>query len=122
VTRVRLSRIFWIGATAALAGLAATLSVVGIWSEPSADVYVKLVAAVWILTALGYFLVPVVQRSRSAEAKSELRVLGVLDDVELVASRKDVDGVTVNPPARGERLVLRRRTWAESAAREGVRQ
>ena len=96
-------------ASAALAGLAAALSVAGVWAEPSGDAYIKLVAVLWILAALAYFLVPVVQRSGTAGVKSEPRVLGVLDNVELVASRSHVDGLAVEGPARGERLVLRRR-------------
>jgi hypothetical protein len=96
-------------AAAGLAGVAAGFSIVGVWSEPSADAYVKVVAVLWILTVLSYFLAPIVQRFTSAGANREQRILAVLDDVELVASRDHVDGVPADSPARGERLVLRRR-------------
>ena len=93
-----------------LGALAAGLSIIAIWSEPSGDTYPKVLAVLTILTVLCYFLVPVVQRFRSATpATSEVRVLGTLDGVELVATRNHVDGVAVETPARGERLVLRRR-------------
>ncbi len=93
----------------ALAAVTAVLSIVAVWTEPSSDAYPKLVGVLTILTVLCYFLVPVAQRFTSAGAELELRVLGALDGVELVAARGAVDGLAVEPPARGERLVLRRR-------------
>ena len=92
-----------------LAGVAAALSIAGIWSEPSGDGYVKLIAVLWILTVLAYFLAPVVQRfaSGTSTASAE-RVLGALDGVELVAVRGPIEGIVVDPPLRGEQLVLRR--------------
>ena len=63
----------------------------------------------WILTTLCYFLSPVLQRFTSLGAQpSAIRVLGTLDGVELVASRKPLEGMSVEAPLRGERLVLRR--------------
>jgi hypothetical protein len=97
-------------AAGCLAGLAALLACVGMWTEPDSDTFAKVMAAVWILAALCYFLVPVLQRFRGATAEpTALRILGELDGVELVASRRPVEGVQVEPPGTGERLVLRRR-------------
>ncbi len=96
-------------AAGALAGLAATLSVVGIWTEPDSDAFVKALAVVWILAALAYFLVPILQRFTTAGEPATIRVLAKLDGVELVASRVPVEGVEVEPPRPGERLALRRR-------------
>jgi hypothetical protein len=91
-----------------LAALAAGLSVVGIWTEPEGDTFVKVVAVLWILTALAYFLVPVLQRFTTAGEETSARLLAQLDGVELVASRKPVEGIPVESPKRGERLTLRR--------------
>jgi hypothetical protein len=100
-------------AAGALAAAAAALSIAGIWSEPEGDTFVKVVAALWIVTALCFFLVPVLQRFTSAGAVGAARVLGELDGVELVAVRGPAvpgtaDEVPVASPLRGERLVLRR--------------
>jgi hypothetical protein len=93
-----------------LAALASGLSIVGVWTEPSGDAFVKIVAALWILTVLCYFLAPVLDRFTSVgQIRDEERILGVLDGVELVASRGHVDGIAVDAPVRGERLVLRLR-------------
>src|SRR5262249_53986252 len=62
----------------------------------------------WILAALAYFLVPVVQRSTAAKpVVADERVLAELNGVELVATRSR-SGLEVRraPPAR---LRLRRR-------------
>jgi hypothetical protein len=94
----------------ALSGAAAGLAVLGIWSEPDSDAFVKVLAALWILAALSYFLVPVLQRFTAAgERESPARIVAELDGVELVASRYAIEGVAVQPPASGERLFLRRR-------------
>jgi hypothetical protein len=93
-----------------LAGLAALLAGVGIWTEPDSDTFAKVMAAVWILAALCYFLVPVLQRFRGATVEpTAFRILGELDGVELIASRDPVKGVAVEAPRPGELLVLRRR-------------
>lgn len=98
-------------AAGALAALAATVSVAGIWTEPDSESFVKALAVLWILAALAYFLVPILQRFSSVgAAEAAIRVLAELDGVELVASRALVEGVRVEPPASGERLVLRRRS------------
>ena len=63
----------------------------------------------WILGLLGWLLVPVLQRFTAAgESASGIRVLAALDGVELVASRDALEGVQIEAPAAGERLVLRR--------------
>jgi hypothetical protein len=103
--REALVRLAW--GAGALAGLAATISIVGIWSEPDADAFIKLVAVLWILTGLAYFLVPILQRMTSAGEETSSRVLAELDGVELVATRA-LDGIEVRLE-RGERLALRRR-------------
>jgi hypothetical protein len=94
----------------ALAALSAGVSVIGIWTEPNGDWFVKLLAVLWILTLLGYFLVPVLQRFTSAGAAPQAaRVLASLGDVELVATRA-ADGRAIDARLEpGERLVLRRR-------------
>ncbi len=69
----------------------------------------KAVGSLWILGVLGWLLVPVLQRFTAAGASATgVRVLAVLDGVELVASRDELDGVQIDAPAAGERLVLRR--------------
>jgi hypothetical protein len=94
----------------ALATLAALLSVAAIWDESPGDALAKLLGALWILAALAYFLVPVLERfTEAGEPVTEARVLAVLDGVELVAARGSVEGIEVEPPGPGERLVLRRR-------------
>ena len=98
------------GGAGALAALAAALSVVGIWTENGGDAFIKLLAVLWILALLAYFLVPVLQRFTSAgSAPEEVRVLASEGDVELVATRAP-DGRAIDARLEpGERLVLRRR-------------
>lgn len=92
-----------------LAGLAAALSIGATWDENPGDTYVKALAVLWILAALCYFLVPVLQRFSSVGSSeaAAVRVLASLGDVELVATRSG-QGVDVRL-APGERLVLRKR-------------
>jgi hypothetical protein len=95
-------------ASGCLAAVAVLLSVVGIWTEPDSDTFVKTLAAVWILAALCYFLVPVLQRFSGARAEpASIRILAMLDDVELVATRSGGVDPRLEP---GERLALRRRS------------
>jgi hypothetical protein len=90
--------------------LALVLTVGGVWSEADDAGLWKAAGTFWILGLLGWLLLPVLQRFSSAGfAPGAARVLGVLDGVELVATRDSVEGVAVELPARGERLVLRRR-------------
>jgi hypothetical protein len=90
-----------------LAAAASTTSITAIWRESSSDTIGKLIAALWILTALAYFLVPVLQRFASAGApETTERVLAELNGVKLVATRSG-DGIEARL-APGERLVLRR--------------
>ena len=92
--------------TAAVGG-----TITAIWTEPDNTTWAKLLAAAWILAALGWFLLPVLQRYTAAVVSAEDRVLGELDGIELVATRSH-DGIDVRL-ARGERLVLRRRSAPE---------
>lgn len=101
-------------AAGALAALAATVSVAGIWIEPDSESFVKALAVLWILAGPAYFLVPILQRFSSVGAEeAAVRILAELDGVELVASRGSLDGVRVDSPAPGEQLVLRRRAGFE---------
>ena len=126
MSRLRLARVFWIGAAAilvaaALVALAAVLR--GDFSDNDGRILVTLGALLYTGGAAlaGLALVergPArvvgaggrrVRAGLPGAATSEVRVLGTLDGVELVATRNHVDGVAVETPARGERLVLRRR-------------
>jgi MFS family permease len=95
--------------TGALAALAVAMTIYAIWQEDPGDTIGRTIAVLWILTGLGFLLVPVLQRFTTAgEAAREPRVLATLDDVELVAthSREGTIDVTLEP---GERLLLRKR-------------
>jgi hypothetical protein len=106
--RLALSRLA--AGAGAFAALAATLSIVGIWTDPEGDAFIKAIAALWILAVLGWLLVPVLQRFSSVGAEeAAVRVLAELDGVEIVASRGSVKGIRVDAPSSGERLFLRRR-------------
>jgi hypothetical protein len=95
-------------ATDVLVAAAVGGTITAIWTEPDNTTWAKILAAAWILAALGWFLLPVLQRYTAAGAGTADRVLGELDGVELVATRSH-DGTEVRL-ARGERLLLRRRT------------
>ena len=92
-----------------LAAMASAVSIAAIWRENPGDTLGKTLAALWILTGLAYFLVPVLQRfSAAGVPASAERVLGEVDGVELVATHSR-EG-TIEPRLEpGERLVLRRR-------------
>jgi hypothetical protein len=94
-----------------LGALAATLSVVAIWQRHPGTSLAKALGASWILAVLAWSLVPMLRRWSSVDERDHAeRVLATLGDVELVASRASVAGVTVEGrPAPGERLVLRTR-------------
>jgi hypothetical protein len=101
----RVVRLAWLAG--GLATAAAIVSIAAIWSESPGDTIGKLIAALWILTALAYFLVPVLQRFTSAGvSKTADRVLAELNGVQLVATRSD-EGVELRLEP-GERLTLRR--------------
>jgi hypothetical protein len=102
--REALVRLAW--GAGALAGLAAVVSIAGIWAEPHDKAFIKIVAILWILTGLAYFLVPILQRMTSTGSQETSRVLAELDGIELVATRSS-DGVEPRLE-RGERLALRR--------------
>jgi hypothetical protein len=94
----------WLALFFAVAG-----TTIGILGESESDELWKGVGSLWILGLLGWLLVPVLQRFTAAGASAAgFRVLAVLDGVELVASRDALDGVQIEAPAAGERLVLRR--------------
>jgi hypothetical protein len=94
-------------ATDVLVVVAVGGTISALWAEPDDTLWAKLLAATWILAALGWFLLPVLQRLTTAGVATEDRVLGELDDVELVATRSQ-PGLDVQL-ARGERLLLRRK-------------
>lgn len=94
-----------------LASLAAGLTTLAVWWDDAGGGFGKALAAIWILTVLAYFLVPVLQRFGAAgAAPAEARVIAALGGVELIATRSPRDGLVVEPRLRpGERLVLRAR-------------
>ena len=93
--------------TAAAAALAVLLTCAGIGAD-NADGLWQLTAILWILTGLGYLLLPVLQRfAATGGAPLAARVLAELDGVELVAVQSP-NGLDVRL-AHGERLQLRRR-------------
>jgi len=93
--------------TGCVAGIAATLSIAAIWTDPQGDGWPQLIAALWIVAVLAYVLVPVVARfSRAAAPDPNERVLATLGDVELVATRTGKLDPRLAPD---ERLLLRRR-------------
>jgi hypothetical protein len=96
-----------VAGTAAMAGLATLLTCVGIGADDAEGLW-QFTAISWILTALGYLLLPVLQRfSAAGGAPIAARVIAELDGVELVATRSP-NGFDVRL-APGERLQLRRR-------------
>jgi hypothetical protein len=97
-----------VGLTSLLLALAGGGTITAIWTEPDDTSWAKALAVLWILAGLCWFLLPVLQRYTAAGTPAGDRVLDVLDGVELVASRAR-EGLDVRL-ARGERLVLRRRT------------
>jgi len=92
--------------TGILAGCAASISLYAIWGHDS-DALGKALAVLWILTGVGYFLIPVLERFRAETPDPDVRVLAALDDVELVLTGSN-KGFVVEL-AQGERLLLRRR-------------
>jgi hypothetical protein len=104
----------WGGAVAVLL-VATLLTFAAIWTERARSVLAKAIAAFWILSVLGWLLVPVLQRLArvdAAPAATADRVLATLHGVELLVTRNAAEGdVTVDASAvsPGEMLVLRRR-------------
>ena len=95
-----------VGMTAGVAALATICTMTALGPEDSAALW-QAAAIFWILSALGFFLLPVLQRSATADAPPLAgRVLAELDGVELVVARGV--GTEVNLAA-GERLLLWRR-------------
>jgi hypothetical protein len=107
----RLTVVFY--GTAVVAVLAAVVTGSAIWAEgdggEDAPGLWEATAIFWILAALGFLLLPVLQRFASAGVESsEARTLATLDGVELVATRSR-DGTVDAQLSPGERLQLRRR-------------
>jgi hypothetical protein len=94
--------------TAALATAAVGGTIAAIWAEPDSTSWAKVLAALWILAALCWFLLPVLQRYTAARQPTGDRVLDELDGIELVATHSHV-GIDAQL-GRGERLILRRRS------------
>ena len=94
--------------TDVLVALAVGGAVTALWAEPNDTTWAKLLAATWILAALGWFLLPVLQRYTEAGPGGGDRLLAELNGIELIATHAH-DGIDVRL-ARGERLSLRRRT------------
>lgn len=100
------ARLAWLAGGLAAAATAA--SIVAIWNEDPGSTAGKAIAVLWILSALAYFLVPVLQRFTSAGVpETAERVIAELDGVALVAThaREGAIDVRLEP---GERLLLRR--------------
>jgi hypothetical protein len=91
--------------TGILGCAAAALSIYAVWNNES-DSIGKALAVLWILTGVCYFLIPVLERFRAETPDPEIRVLALLDGVELVLTRSR-NGLEVEL-APGERLALRR--------------
>lgn len=96
-----------VAATAAFAIVACAGTILAVWTEPDDTTWAKVLAVLWILAGLCWFLLPVLQRFTAAGADPVDRVVGELDGVELVATRS-LEGLDIRL-ARGERLLLRRR-------------
>ncbi len=93
-------------ASGILAGLAALLSDIAIWTDDRWDSWRKFLAVLAILAVLAYVLTPLASRLTRSVTRTE-RVLATLDDVELVVT---ADGGLDPALAPGERLLLRRRS------------
>ena len=111
MTRRRLTRVFWPGA-AAIVAAPALISLVAVLRGGFSQTDGRILGTLgWILAALAFFLAPVLQRwSAVGGTEAGDRVLGTLDDVEVVATRRPGDELVVSDrPRGGERLVLRHR-------------
>jgi uncharacterized membrane protein len=94
--------------TTAAAALAVLLTCSGIGADDDKGLW-QVTAIFWILTGLGYLLLPVLQRfAATGGTPLGARVLAELDGVELVAVQSH-NGLDIRL-ARGERLQLRRRS------------
>jgi hypothetical protein len=99
-------------AAGGLTAVAVSLTLVPLWRDDDpGSALAKAMGVAWILAALAYLLAPVLQRwTAVGEVDRGERVLGSLDEVELVATRQPADAIVVSGrPRPGERLVLRRR-------------
>ena len=104
-------------ATLGAISIATLLTVIAIWNGGGNAGLVKTIAAFWILSGLGWLLVPVLQRTALARAVFEAapgaeRMVATLADVDALATGRPREGdrvVDVSGLAPGEQLVLRRR-------------
>ena len=79
-----------------------------LWSDGGSEDTWKIAASLWIVAAVGWLNLPILQRFTAAAAPPDTdRVLATLDGVELVATR--ADGGFAAELAPGERLALRKR-------------
>ena len=100
------TRLAWLAG--GLAVSASTASIAAIWTESPSSAAGKAIAVLWILTAVAYLLVPVLERFTSAGVPATAeRVLAQLDGIELVATHARDGGVRVDLEP-GEQLLLRR--------------
>jgi hypothetical protein len=99
----RLLVVFAATCTALAVAEGVTLALV--WTEAEGAQYAKLATAFWILTALGYFLTPLLQRAQAAKP-TPARTIATVDAAELVATRDPQAGDVVVAYDRG-RLVVR---------------
>lgn len=106
------------GGTGGAISVATLLTAAAIWSSSESAGLAKTVAAFWILSVLGWLLVPVLQRTALAGAISTVvapgtpRVVATLGDVDALATGNPEEGdlvVDISKLAPGEQLVLRRR-------------
>ena len=106
----------WLGTLATLT-VAAFLTAVAIWAEDAGSGLGKAIAAFWILSVLGWFLVPVLQRlagtaaAHTSQPMAE-RMIATLDSVDVIITATPAAGdvlVDASAAAPGEHLVLRLR-------------
>jgi hypothetical protein len=106
----------WGEAAALAVALAATLAL--IWADDAGGGTAKLAVACWIVSVLGWVLVPVLQRSSAttspaAQARAD-RILATLAGVDLVVTphprQGDLVVTGVSELYPGEQVALRRRT------------
>lgn len=103
----------WGGAVAVLL-VATLLTISAIWVEDGGSGLAKAIAAFWILSVLGWLLVPVLQRLAKVAAAPPAahRVLATLDNVDVLTTANMAAGdvpIDASAVAPGEHLVLRRR-------------
>jgi hypothetical protein len=99
---------FLVVGSAVTLGLAAAILTVGIWTDDLGDEGGKAIAVLTILGALGWVLVPVLQRLAGAQvapAEHAEHLLATFDGLEAVANADPAGALLVIEPARGELIV-----------------